>query len=374
MRGSVKLETVGKYQRFRINYQGRRYTFNVSADTPKANAELLRLIQRDISKRILDVTLRRYKGFTPSASNQEDTSISKLFRQYTEATGIDLEASFHHYGTYMMLLKFGKTCTLENLPRIFGVQVMSASVFNKRKTHLKKFYDWLVRINWWNYNPINDLKSRKLRTTLPDNHKPFSTEEISAILGALKNNKFCQEKNQFKHSHYYLFVKFIFHTGVRVGEASALYWNNLDLKDQSARIERSYGSVTTKWSKKRVMREAKSESERTIQLTPEITRDLTALRDKSVAQGLVFPGPKGKPIDSRNFNKRVFYPILDGLNLPRRVIYAGRHSYVSLAIQQQSSLSDLQQQVGHKTINTTIKYYSLFKGTPRVNLNLPEDP
>ena len=122
------------------------------------------------------------------------------------------------------------------------------------------------------------------------------------------------------------------------------------------------------------MREAKSESERTIQLTPEITRDLSAVRDKTVnPQGLVFPGPKGKPIDSRNFNKRIFYPILDGLELPRRVIYAGRHSYVSLAIQQQSSLSDLQQQVGHKTINTTIRYYSLFKGTPKVNLNLPED-
>lgn len=293
-----------------------------------------------------------------------------LYKKYTDAVGIDLIHSLHHFSVYKMLEKWGYEITLESIPQRLTQEQISASTFNERKRYLGFFYDWLVRNKYIKFNIIRDLKSRKVRTTIPDNHKPFSEHEIVSILNALKTNQFCPANNQFKHSHYYLYVKFMFHTGVRVGEASALKWSDLDLFNKTALIEHSYGRKTTGWGSKHVIRGAKSESERTIQLTDEIVQDLTIARHSTNSK-YVFTGPRGSLIQSQNFNNRVLYPILDGLQIKRRVIYAARHTYVSLAVHQQVSLSELQQQVGHKTINTTIKYYTQFKRSPKVNISLP---
>lgn len=374
----VKVETTGKFKRIRVSFEGMRYVIAIPVQHHNNQAlitQLQQVVTTDLQTFEFDTTLKKYKRFfTNPAQVQHATKsdVAKLYAEYTKAVGIDLESSYHHFGTYKMLERLA-SCSLENLPSVFGLQVMSPSTFNKRKTHLKQFYDWLVRIGWLRYNSINDLKSRPVSKSLPDNHIPFTPEQIVQILNAIKTDQFCHKRNQFKHSYYYHFIKFIFHTGVRVGEAAGLRVANLNLTERTARIDTSYGHKTKRWGKTRQFNTAKADSVRTIQLTDEICRDLTHIVDRSKSSDLVFKGPRGKPIDSNNFNDRVFFPVLDGLHIPRRVIYAGRHTYVSLAVDQQVSLSELQQQVGHKSINTTIRYYSLFRRSPNVNVTIPSD-
>ena len=367
MKSSLKLETVGKYHRFRIYYRSQRYTFNLSPELIRDSSALKLLeeaILSDLKRDCLDTSLKRYQEFFTASS------LHSLYEEFTKSVGLKLIPYNHYYSTYKMLEQAttnSKDISINNLADYFTSLELSPGTFNRRKGHLIEFYNWLIHKDLTNRNPFLFIKPKPVSKILPASHRPFTADQIVRILTALKTDEFCAKKNQFKHSYYYYFVKFLFHTGVRVGEAAALKVYCLNLCDKTALVEET-------WSKKtKSFNTAKSDSIREIQLTDEIVQDLTVIVSGKKQEDLVFPGPRNKPIDSNNFNDRVFFPVLDGLKLPKRVIYSCRHTYASLAIKQQVPLPELQQQLGHNSSSTTMKYYVLFQRAPIVNLTIPKD-
>lgn len=384
----IKQSWNGTTLRLRFTSKGERYTLTVPRKLQN-NKDLIETVQNTILSDLLldtvDATLVKYVDLMqpqialPFVETSSTTiNVPQLFQQFLKATGIDPVNSLHHYATYQMIHRWDNSpgrevLTLYNLTTFFTEEALSASTFNKRKTHLKQFYEWLIRTGKTVYNPITDIKSRSLPKALPDNHKPFSEGEIVQILDALRNNKCCPQKNQFKHSYYYLFVKFIFHTGARVGEACALRVRNLDLQKGTAFIEEAWGTQTNQWKKIRNFKKTKGEDTRYVYLSHELTDELSEVVQDRKGSDLVFPSPRNSVIDSSNFNDRVFFPLLRELNIPQRVIYAGRHSFASLAVKQEVYLPSLQYQMGHRSINTTMKYYTQFRQPPSFNMNRPSD-
>ena len=54
--------------------------------------------------------------------------------------------------------------------------------------------------------------------------------------------------------------------------------------------------------------------------------------DNKIADDLVFLSPKGKAIDDKNFQARIFRQVLNKLEIPPRVLYACRHTFGSRCI------------------------------------------
>jgi len=74
---------------------------------------------------------------------------------------------------------------------------------------------------------------------------------------------------------------------------------------------------------------------------------------------LVFPNSVGKPMDGRNFTRRVVNPAFKvaGIKKPERPFHALRHSYVSLLAALGIDIQVIQEQVGHSSPSITWDIY-----------------
>lgn len=372
----------GNTLRLRFRYAGERYALTIPSEyhNNKTLLETLSaLITADILAETLDTTLDRYRSefklkqaLLPFKPPVVRTSFAELFVNWTLRQGIVLAHNQHYSKTHELLLEWNPA-TPDHIARNLILLTCCASSFNRRRTHLLNFCDWLIRTGKILENPIRDVRSKK-SDKRPSTREPLSMEEMTRILEALRTNSHCSSKNAFKHSYYYLFVKFIFHTGARVGETIALRVKDLDLSIGRANIHVAWGKDPARHGDKKVFKETKTElSRRLVQLSPELCQDLAQHIFCKKPEDLVFPGPRGKVIDSNNFNDRVFFPLLKALSISKRVIYAGRHSFASAAVKQEVYLPALQYQMGHASINTTMKYYNQYKLPPGLNMQFPTD-
>ena len=155
------------------------------------------------------------------------------------------------------------------------------------------------------------------------------------------------------------FVLLLALTGLRLGEAVALQWGDLDLETRRADIRRNIvdGKVTT----------PKSGKSRRVDLSARLAAALRAHQARRAATALeagtgelvpwLFAGASGKPIDPDNFRKRVWPKILTKAKLPTMRIHDLRHTFASLLIQQGESLAYVQAQLGHHSISVTVDTY-----------------
>jgi len=75
-------------------------------------------------------------------------------------------------------------------------------------------------------------------------------------------------------------------------------------------------------------------------------------------ENLVFPMPSGKPVDSSNFNKRVWYPTRKAAGIPPKTrLYDLRGTFASALVRSGRSMAYLQYVMGHKDARTTMKHY-----------------
>jgi len=155
------------------------------------------------------------------------------------------------------------------------------------------------------------------------------------------------------------FVLLLALTGLRLGEAVALQWGDLDLEARLAEIRRNIvdGNVTT----------PKSGRSRRVDLSGRLTAALRGHQARCASAALeagagdllpwLFASASGKPIDPDNFRKRVWPKILAKAKLRTIRIHDLRHTFASLLIQQGESLAYVKDQLGHHSISVTVDTY-----------------
>jgi integrase len=124
-----------------------------------------------------------------------------------------------------------------------------------------KFWQWLQLTSKGNPRTINRHLTAlkpvcpyfadilKLKEPAIKDEKPFSKDEIKSILAEIETN----------FSHYLPFVKFLFSTGCRPNEATALKWQDVDFDNKRITICEAIGiakdgSKVTKATKTNVIR------------------------------------------------------------------------------------------------------------------------
>jgi len=148
-------------------------------------------------------------------------------------------------------------------------------------------------------------------------------------------------------------------TGLRVGEALGLQWDDLNLQDRTAHIERT-------WSGGR-LGTPKSGSGRTVDLSQEtcetlrrlqVTRKLETLKwGLREVPAWVFSTEQGTPLDVKKV-QRAFRRALKAAKLPGHFSpHSLRHSFASQLIQAGISLAYVQTQLGHASIRLTVDSY-----------------
>jgi integrase len=167
---------------------------------------------------------------------------------------------------------------------------------------------------------------------------------------------------------YYVFFKTLINTGMRKGEAAALQWSDIDLKERTININKTL-DFTAK-NKDELFGDPKTfASKRTITISKQLANDLHELKkrqneDKLMLNdlyhhdlNLVFARQDGSPLPKSSlFN--AFSRILKRAGIPNMPIHALRHTHAVLLLESGASMKYVQERLGHKSIQVTSDVYS----------------
>jgi len=163
-------------------------------------------------------------------------------------------------------------------------------------------------------------------------------------------------------------------TGLRLGEAAGLQWDDPDFNGRQIRVARAVSKdgkriETPKSGRSRLV--DMSASVRDLLLRLDAARKAEALRQGVPVETLtawVFHTRGGRPLDHSNV-ERAFKRVLKAAGLPLHLSpHSLRHTYASLLLQQGESPAYVQEQLGHTSINMTVDTYGkwLPRGNPAV--------
>lgn len=193
-------------------------------------------------------------------------------------------------------------------------------------------------------NPLHN-RSIQLRTVrvIKDSVDPFSRSEIDQIVNAATGIE-------------RLMLLFSFHTGLRPSELIGLHWSAIDWK--------GFANVY------QVQTEASAELEE-----PKTSSSIRAVKLNSIALDVlkqakqltrlqnqaVFMNPRtDKPFTGDQMVRRLFKRTCKKAGVRYRHPYQMRHSYASTSLMSGESPSFISAQLGHKTIDFTLKTYTRY--------------
>ena len=162
---------------------------------------------------------------------------------------------------------------------------------------------------------------------------------------------------------YQPFVRFMFGTGCRWGEAVVLTVADIGQEYVDPRSGNTLRPVrirrSLKWSPdndRRVGATKTRKSNRTVVVGDIMLDDLAAACEGKKGGELVFTAPRGGPILHRTFWSRVWLPAVEHLE-PRPRIHDLRHSHASWLLAQGMAINIVQARLGHESIQTTVDTY-----------------
>ena len=353
MTNKVWIDKTGNALRLRWNYKGKKQSLSLGvADNPIGRAlakSKIAEIEKDLAAGYYDPTLLKYKPRKLGANPTEISAVD-LFGKYiihykknndiTHGSGLRLKAIASKLEQFLGDKQANKV-TESVAEKVVARWAESASVQTIKSYlyYLKGCWDWAKdKYHVVDPNPWDDclIKSRSRGNSKPSKQvKPFTIVELQAIIAAFANNPY--------YAHYTEFVIFLANTACRFGEAAGLKWSSLGADYSTAWIGESVsrGHQNAKGTK--------TGKSRTIQLSP-IMRSMLLERYERInpqPDDLVFPSPKGLPLDDHNFNRRAWKTILASCHIEYRSPYKLRHSAISHALANGANPIALAEQSGH---------------------------
>lgn len=208
-----------------------------------------------------------------------------------------------------------------------------------------------VRRGYLAANPATEIELPKRRATRVHVPKPALADAVVAAITA-----------PVPH----MLASFLRLTGVRINEALALTWDDLDLDASEAHVTKTLDQVSGE------IRGPKTDrGNRTIDLHANLVAELRAYRAGQEA-GLipqsdpwVFPSSDGgtRPLNDRNFVQRFWDPALAVAGARRFTPHALRHLWASAMLQSGAPIAYVSEQLGHENAGFTLKQYTRFLRT-----------
>lgn len=171
--------------------------------------------------------------------------------------------------------------------------------------------------------------------------EPFTLEEVFKVIQAVPADY-----------RYYVTVRFF--TGMRTAEADGLKWKRIDWARKQIGIAETYSSGNTDLTKN-------DSSKRHIDMNGLVYDALIAQKNLTGAfSEYVFCNSAGGPLDSTNFNKRIWLPTLKKLGLQTRRPYQMRHTAATLWLASGEAPEWIAKQMGHSSTQMLFKVYSRY--------------
>ncbi len=189
--------------------------------------------------------------------------------------------------------------------------------------------------------------------------RSFTAEELARILDAATRPL---PEDTLVDEEFAVLVWFLGRCGARIGEAQALRWRALDLREGTARID---SSAYEEKGEGVLVGETKSAQARTVHVPPAVVARLQALRSRfspvplDLSDRFVFGSEEGvKPFRRSNMLRRRWHVLLDSLKIDRCGFHRLRHTFASLSIAGGADVATVSNALGHADAGFTLKVYT----------------
>ncbi len=236
---------------------------------------------------------------------------------------------------------------------------ITPSVANFINGIVKRVLDYAIRLGLRDNNPMLYVIKPKKQPSIHDfNQHPnfYDRKELTRFLSAAKDTGLKQ----------YTLFRLLAFSGVRIGELSALTWQDLNFKTSKLTINKTLTKVDTK---KTIQAPKSKASNRVISLDGETMKILKSWqleqRKNFLKLGVNTLG-KDQLIFSNRVNgfltnyvvRRWMLNIAKAANLPAITLHGFRHTHASLLFASGVNAKQVQQRLGHSNINTTLNIYT----------------
>ena len=222
---------------------------------------------------------------------------------------------------------------------------ISTQVVNHAVAKLSQVLNHALKLNMISRNPASYVEKPK---HIVKQINPYTKAELNQFLESAKDD-----------SHYGLWF-LLATTGLRVGEALALEWGDVDINARTINITKTFDDVVG------VRPPKTASSNRTIIVSQKTIDILRAHQSKQLEQqlslaryyksnDLIFPSLLGTHLSRKNIYFRN-YKKLSGAK--DRTIHDLRHSFASLSLAEGIPVVDVSHFLGHRNPSTTLKVYS----------------
>ncbi len=185
-----------------------------------------------------------------------------------------------------------------------------------------------------------DKVQKKKKENLYSDIRVLETSEIKKLLSTAKKY----------YPDFYPLVLTAITTGLTRGEILGLTWDCVDFKNKKLNIFKSlYRGEIIKHRTKYSIRE--------VNLTDDTANVLQEWKLNAVKSEFVFPDKNGNALDPDNMIKRRFVPLVEKAGIKKIRFLDLRDTYASLLIKQNVPLTYVQQQLGHSSVDVTVKRY-----------------
>lgn len=211
-------------------------------------------------------------------------------------------------------------------------------------TAVRSFARFLVDAEVLTTDPTARIRFPRLRARLPG--RALSGEQVRQLLRALRVPDGLPPGDRYQWERNRLAVLLMLYAGLRLAEAAALRWADVDLD----------GEVL-------VVRGGKGDKDRSIPLHPALLGELR-LAASERRGGTVLATYRGRPLATKSLShvfERWVPPVLTAAGVEGLHVTAHRlrHTFCTTLISAGAALFDVQELMGHESAETTRRYYTL---------------
>ena len=287
---------------------------------------------------------------------------------WKEASRIVMENFFK----YHILPKYGNM-NIENISTVYGQKVInewakSSKSYTDMHSLAVSVIEYAVMLELIPSNKLSYVKVPKNQFNDKNETLKFYThDELNAMLELLKDYG-----NNYSGKMLYPIVRLLAYSGMRVSEALALTWDDIDFEQNKVNIDKTVtrikGGITIGPTKTR-----KSKAKLIIDIdTMNILKKWQLYQKKyffklgSSNKNLVFCNREAK----LHYTSTIYGNLetfCKKYNLEFKGIHALRHSHATILLESGVSIKDIQQRLRHTDIATTLNVYSHVSNTQQQN-------
>ncbi|WP_321382675.1 site-specific integrase [uncultured Enterococcus sp.] len=226
---------------------------------------------------------------------------------------------------------------------------------SRLRSYTKKVFNYALSKNLIQYNPMD-------RILIPRTKEKERTKE-SNFFDKLRLKEFLEDVKQNDEAFIFLMFHVLAYTGLRKGELAALYWSDIDFSTNSLTVSKTGYYLD---GEAHITTTKTTNSSRTISIDVDTASLLKKWKFEQkkylLSRGVRVKKEDSQFVFSNNKNELLRNTFLNDVlrNYAEYSItpHGFRHTHASLLFEAGASIKQVQERLGHNSINTTLEIYT----------------